>query len=278
MPYYNHFQTFVRSFYLKNVYRDVLRNWEGYGFLYIFTVLILIWIPLSFIHSNQISNYFNENSTYIVPGTNQNYNSIIQIIAGQMPEMRVSDGEISIDKEMPYIITSTEGDPLIIIDTTGKTRSIKDSKAFLLFTRNQIIFKNERGHEEAVAIPKFTNDSLNGATLLKLSERIWMLPWIIYPLNIIQDFFSLAIRAFAIAMIGIIMCSTLNMQIPFKDLVRLTAIASTPAIVVKSINTVMEKSIFAYPEVIQIILTMFYLYAAIEANKSKEFNDEKMWE
>ena len=118
----------VMSFFSMDFYRDVGLNWKGVGFGYLFLLLAVFWVP-KIIRIQWMASDFVE---YEAPD-----------VVGQVPEITIADGEVSIKEPQPYYITMPDSNKAIaIIDTTGSIVSLEDSNAFCLLTKTDFIMRN----------------------------------------------------------------------------------------------------------------------------------------
>ncbi|MCI0404254.1 MAG: hypothetical protein L0212_12175, partial [Acidobacteria bacterium] len=62
MRKYSILQPLLLSFYSKDLYQDVGQHWRGTGFLYLFLLLALAWIPIALKVHTGFVQWLNENA------------------------------------------------------------------------------------------------------------------------------------------------------------------------------------------------------------------------
>jgi len=108
------------SFYSKDFYRDVAKNWKNYAFLYLLFLLALC----SVMKTVKIHYDFSAFVTRHAPA-----------YISQFPVITFSNGKASIEADEPYFIKDPKsGEDIIIIDTKGQINSLNDTSAVLLLT------------------------------------------------------------------------------------------------------------------------------------------------
>ncbi len=112
---YSIFHPWVMSFYSKSLYRDVGQRWRGCGFFYVFLLLLVCWLPLTY----QFSQTMYDLEEKLVP-----------VIANEVPQnITFKDGELSINEKMPYVIKDPDsGDPIIVVDTSGQINNLSPNR------------------------------------------------------------------------------------------------------------------------------------------------------
>jgi hypothetical protein len=105
MKRYSFIHAFVFSFFSKAFYQDVGRHWRGTGLLYIFIALLLVWIPTVIRMQVGFSRFAAQEGSRFTQ---------------QIPHITIRKGQVSTDVTTPYFIKGDDGEPLVIIDTTGK--------------------------------------------------------------------------------------------------------------------------------------------------------------
>ncbi len=244
------------SFYSRELYRDVARNWGGGVFAYLFVLLALCWIPSTGKIKSDISGFIN----YEMPK-----------VINQLPAITISDGQATVDADMPYTITDPDtGKPLVILDTTGTTTSLNGSDAVVLLTKDRLIAKRNEAETRIYELSEFGNalinqDLVNGwaATFDK-----WFFI-IIYPFVLFFSYIFRMLQALVYALIGMLYDRSMNTRLGYMALVRLAAVAVTPAII---INTVRFTAGWDVPgwTFISFMVAMGYLYFGVMANAQGE--------
>jgi hypothetical protein len=119
-----------RSAWSKALWQDVVVNWRGIGLFY-----MLLLISLT--------------SLLVIVKVNRSFCSFIDRetprLLNQIPSFGITNGVVSLDRPMPYVISEpSNGRPLVVIDTTGKTTA-PPSPAGMLITADHIIVHEQNG-------------------------------------------------------------------------------------------------------------------------------------
>lgn len=127
-PHYGYWQALYMSFYSPALYRDVCKRWKGFGALYLLLTIAILSLPLSLRVAVFVNHYIEQN---------------VITAFKNMPLIYIQDGQVSIDKPMPYIIKNKSGNVVAIIDTTGKYKKMTDAHPFqaVLITKDAIQFR-----------------------------------------------------------------------------------------------------------------------------------------
>jgi len=169
MKRYTLIQALALSFYSRNLYVDVARNWSGIGIRYLLLLLTLAWAILTFMWSIYLSKFNIDdlsnsltNSIFVYDNLSaeDNINRDFNILK-QMPLLRFRRNLLTMEspefdkvpkavkpKPKPYLIKDpVSNNDLIIIDTSGTYKNLKGQKAKVLITEKQIVTKSPEGED-----------------------------------------------------------------------------------------------------------------------------------
>lgn len=245
------FHPLLLAFYSKPLYRDVKQNWQGLALLYL--------LLLSFISSLA--------TLYHLYLGNQYFMRVATPYIHQLPVVSLQQGIASIDKPSPFFITNPDTQQLVaIIDTSGNFKSLKDSPAHILLTKEQLLIKWDKEITEPYGIsPKLSGTYTQEVVthLMAKAGNIVVVTGYILAALLYFVWNFLAILIFA----GLAKLLT-HTQFSYKSLCRIAAIALTPAILISLIlNILWIRS--AYILIVYLALTIIYLIYGIDANKEK---------
>ena len=146
MNQYNIFQALYLSFFSKDFYRDVARNWGGKTFLYLLFLVALSWLAATInIQRNLNYGYKYQSDAYIA----------------QIPVMEVVNGKLKTPENRPYSIKDPDNGQLIaIIDTTGKYTTLDQSHTAILVTQTSVISKRDN-ETKIYDLPANLNTTIN---------------------------------------------------------------------------------------------------------------------
>lgn len=278
MKKYNLPQAFLLSLFSRELYRDVCKNWQGIGFIYILILLSVVLLPAAI-------NIFSSIHTALGAIKDENgdlyLSDKMKDIASQVPDMFIEEGRLNIKTEGTYIIKNPDtGSPLVIIDTTGKTLSLKDSPASVLATENFIIIKEHNDHAQRMVWKDLLdlfkishsekviiNSKIALGWMEKAIEQSYLIPYIFYFWKLPSLFILFSLRALIFAFGGTIICQMLKTELPFSTLIRLAAVASTPIILLEAISVYTGQEIFGFKDFVYFVAHCWFMYFAIESNK-----------
>ena len=152
------------SFYSKTLYREVAREWST-G----------LWIPGMIRLDSDIAEYIDNDAPQYV---------------GQLPDITIAKGQASINAPQPYIIKDPDnGDPVMLIDTTGQVTSLDNSKAFILLTKNRLITHDGGKETRSLDLSEVGDATLNKELIYDWLESFkeWF-AIVLYPFAVLASF------------------------------------------------------------------------------------------
>jgi len=244
------------SFYSRSLYQDVARNWKKISFLYLFLLLAVCLIPVTFKIDSQVSDYLIQEAPKIV---------------NQVPLITISKGNVTVSGQMPYIIRDPANNaPLIIIDTTGQFTSLSGSDAAALLTKTKLIVRTRSSETELFDLAEIESLRIDQTKLYEWIETFREnFVFILYPVVLLISFIFRIIQALICAAIGILFARTLKVSLQYQALVSLSMVSMTPAILFDTLYKYIGIAV-AFWWLINILITMGYLFFAIKANADQE--------
>jgi len=241
------------SFFSRDLYLDVGRNWRGAGLLYLLFVVALA-TALIVIHMQ-------------VALLRWSHGDASQMVS-QIPSIQIRHGIVHVDRATPYFIRNPNNDSVVaVIDTSGSIGSLEGSGAMVLLTRDHL-FMRKSGAETRVfdlsRVDNFSVDRARAAGWLR-ALATWLAivcaPFILaglYAFRLIQQLIG--------AVIGWLIGSASGVSLDFEARMRLTAIALTPALVVEMALTEMHATPSSWG-LLWTAITVGYLVIAIRSNR-----------
>lgn len=239
------------SFYSGDLYWDVCHNWKGVGFLYLFLLLAVCWIPRAITVQGGVAAFVETEAPPIVT---------------QIPQITIARGEASTDVNQPYIIVDPKTlKELAIIDTTGQIVTLTEQEANVLVTKKELIVR--RGDLDTRSLRfdpnfDFTLDQHIVTGWLGTLRRVAAV--LIYPVALLGSWFFRVIQLLIYALIGLQFTRILQSRRTYDSLLRLSAVAITPAIIVQTILGVADIQI-PMPGLCYFLATMCCLYFGIRS-------------
>lgn len=240
------------SFYSKALYRDVGRNWGKISFLYLFLLLAVCSIPIMFRIHASVSDYLHSEAPKIVK---------------QLPVITISKGVVSANEEMPYTIKDPDSDvPLIIIDTTGKTGSLKGSDALILLTKTKLFFRESLTKTRAFDLSELGDITIDQATAYDLIETFLdYFIIVLYPFALLFSFLFRLVEALIFGIIGMLFSKHMRVPLGYRATLSLAVVSMTPAIIFDTLYHYAEINIPSW-WLMNFLIGLGYLFFAVKAN------------
>lgn len=254
---YNILHAFFMPFYSKSFYRDVGQAWRGTGFGFLLILLLVCWLPLTFI----FINYGNEM-----------VDNMVKPQLGQVPAMQIKEGVLTVDAPMPHTIDNPDtGKPQIIIDTSGKYTNLSQTDAQVLVTKTNVMVEQNNDSVRTYEFNKSTNLEITQEKLQKwLATVVKYLSMSFYPFAVIISFLYRIIQVILYAVIGsLILDLFVKSHLQYRAILRLSVMAVVPPIIISTILSVVGVA-FPFELLFYFVLAMIYLMFGLRANKPQK--------
>ncbi len=255
---YSTIQAVYLSFYSRELYQDVARNWKGLCLPYLFFILTLYWVPEIMNLHRTVSDFIAEEG----PG-----------YVEQIPVMTISSGQVSIKEEMPYTIYDKKNNsPVAIIDTTGKITSLDNSPAYVLITKNMLIARKDKANVRSLPLSDVGDVIITrnlAYSWLEIFNSVIIV--ILFPVLLFLSFGFHVIQLVLLSLLGGNFAKLFNVNLDFRSLMRLSAVAFTPPLLLQTVHAVFDIS-FPYSSFVSFIIAAGYLYYAVGSNSEKILN------
>lgn len=182
----------------------------------------------------------------------------------QVPSIRISKGNVSIDKPQPYyIVDERTRRPKAIIDTTGSITSLAGTDAVLLLKKNSLLVKKSETETKVFDLSDFDGVSIDRSSMYSLLDWLEQLfPVLLYPFAVLFSIMFRIVEVLILAVIGLLYSKMMNTALLFQTSVRLAAIAITPAVICGALLVLINISIFYWP-FISFSLSLGYFFFAL---------------
>ncbi len=252
-----------KSFYSRDFYHEVGREWSGFGFGYLFVAISIFVLPIAIVallYSFTITLDKPYDANYVI---------------NQIPELNIEKGQISTKVPMPHYIRDKEtGHTLAIIDTTRSvtdwSQQMRDYKVGAIIGKNQILVnKNPKGGERRLYdLPDdmnmvVTSDVVRG-WVTKFLNYAWVGVLALTPFMILLWFVCRIVIMFLYGILGKIINLILKMDFSYTECVRLASVATTATIALFALSIILTIHISEWT---YFALNTVYLFCAIRANK-----------
>lgn len=240
------------SFFSQPFYRDVAQRWRGLALTYLLLLLAVTWLP-NFLRLNSLVENFRK--------------SDLPPILEQVPRLEIQGGEIKTDVKMPYrIIDPKTNETLVVIDTNATEADFDRLNTSVLITKDKLISNRSNFNRS------FNLSDLEGLVIEKesLGNIIdGLIRWartLAYPMLVLNSWGYRFFQALLFGILGMIIANTIQVQLPYAALVRLSVIALTPVILLRTLLDFFTISL-PFWWLIAFAITVVYLYQAIKANQ-----------
>ncbi|ALA61932.1 hypothetical protein A3305_06865 [Rickettsia amblyommatis] len=115
-------------------YKDVYKNYQGYGIRYVFT---LSFIP-SIIYCIFILNYIITLKDYFNGIQSSKVTANIEYIINQLPEIKYNNSNISVEEVEPIYLYSKNNHKIVVIDTKNQVSNEEKSKIPFVLEENKL--------------------------------------------------------------------------------------------------------------------------------------------
>jgi hypothetical protein len=240
------------AWFSRRFYQDVAQRWRGLALTYLLVLVAVAWLPNVFRLNGQMETFRTQD---------------LPPILEQVPKLEILNGELQADVKMPYrIIDPESNETLVVIDKNASEEDFDRLNTLILITNNQII-SNRNGFNRS-----FDLADLEGVSVDKESLGRWIdggISWIrtlAYPLLVINSWSYRFFQALIFGVIGLIMANSMQVKLPYAAVVRLSVIALTPVILIRTLLNFFGISVPLW-WLLAFAITVVYLYRAIKANQ-----------
>ncbi len=239
------------SFFSKELYSDVALNWRGVNFLYLLLLLAACWILVLIKMNNSITKFVNNEAPRIVE---------------QVPKITITNGEVSIDEPQPYYIKTPDSNSVLaIIDTTGTIKSLENTGAYCLLTKNTVIIRQSDVETRAYSLSQVKNFVLTSDRIMKwlqIFKKIFIIA--LYPFALFGSFVYRIIQTLIYGAIGLLFASWCKIKLAYDTLIRLSVIAVTPCIIISTVLLLANVRL-PFAALIYFLIAMAYLLFGVKA-------------
>lgn len=256
MKRYGVLHALVMSPFSTGLYRDVAHNWRGAGVGYLLLLTLLTMVVFTVKAQTAINGFLRDDATVFID---------------QVPPITIEDGVLSADVEQPYYIVEDPDDPtsavIAVIDTTGQFNSLEDVDAPILITAEKVYHRENANKTETFEFSGIDGFQMNRDDVHSWGGRLARWAWVlIFPFGFIGSFVYRLIQVLVAALVGLIIASAVKRTLSYGALIRLSAVAITPAIVFGTVLVLLGVKV-PLTWLIQVAIGLFYLIVAVAAAK-----------
>ena len=240
----------VLSFCSADAYRDVARRWGGIGFLYLILVAAITAVPPAIAAHVRLAEIMN-----------------VQVpeLLSDFPLIQLKSGEASArgySSDVYSFVDHQSNRPLLYVDTTGRPETGHRSTAIIELSKRELTIHLQHYPYIVISVsdlPTVTFGSKQVAAILQ-SAVYWLGPAVF-----VVVFCAGLIGRFVLAMLlgaaGQILRRIFAADLDYSALVRLAAVAMTPAVILAMFVDLTDLSIPFAPIVFSAIGLSFFFFA-----------------
>ncbi len=242
----------VLSFFSKDFYREVGLSWKGICFGYLLLLLAICWIPMMVKIHTGFSAFVNNQAPPFID---------------QVPEITITDGQVSIKEPQPYYIKIPDtNDILAVIDTTGTINSLEDANSPCLLTKTDFMWRQGTFETRTLDLSQVKSFTLSSNSIMKfLHITKKFLVVIMYPIVLLSSYVYRIIQALIFAAIGLLFASLCKVSLSYGALLRLAVVAMTPCMIVKTVFGLAGVHLPCGVGLVYLLVALAYLYFGVYA-------------
>lgn len=258
MKQFKSWQAPLFSFYSTQFYRDLAANGKGIGCKYLYCLLLIGCAVLPIRTFAEWSS-----SMYATMGD----------VVEQMPEVRIEQGTLVIDKDSPWLVSHpVTGDNLIEFDAdSDRTRT---DNAMVMVAKHNLFVRYSEDSEyqlplKDIGTAKLTKNELR--QYLNLAIVLW--PLAVYLLSVPVNWFKCFLQVLAFSILGIIVAKLINAPVKYTGVLRICTCAVGIGITLDAIGNCFD---FQFPlmemahwDLVKLIAVAVYTLFGVGANLSQ---------
>ena len=252
MRRFNFFQAWSMSFFSRDLYADVGRNWKGFGWAYLFLLIAVTWLPASYTIHSGLTHWARTEAPQVLK---------------DFPRLTITKGVVTADRETPYVMNDDAGRPVLMIDLTGQNTTLEASKTQALLTKNKLIMRQSAGETRMYDLSNIDNFWVDRDRILGwLNTFSSWFALLLFPFLVAASFVFRVLQNLIYAGLCLAFAQGMKSQLQFNVAMRLAAVAVTPAIIVDTLADLVHLRIpfFGF---LKFGMTIGFLYFAARSNR-----------
>ena len=238
------------SFFSRDLYRDVAVRWTGSGLGYLFLLLCVTSIPLTF----QLAGALEQIKVVYM-----------QHVIDKLPPLQIEQGVLTTDVPQPYVIRLPEmEEPFMVIDTRGTPAGEDEFQAPVVLQADRMIIDNQ-GEVRSYPFENISQFTLDKAELSAWLDKVmgYVKPLAYLPV-LASEFIYRALQAVIYAVGGLVFATWLKVRLPYGVLLRLTCVALTPSLLLGVLVSWLGIN-FGLLGLVLFLVSQGYLFFAIQS-------------
>ena len=241
------------SFYSRELYCDVVKNWGANVCWYLLVVLLLAWLPA--VIQGQITLHES------VPMLTQHY-------VTQLPVMDLDkEGHLNTPENRPYLIKEFETNKVIgVIDTSGKYMNLDHPHIAFLATKTEVITRDGQDGVRMHQYPEGPYHLTPEMITTKIQHWAPWIPAVILPFVLFFSFVFRMVVAAVYALIGLIINALLQTGLSYPSIFQIAIVSFTPTLLLNALVALLAPDV-DYLKIMFLILSLGYLLFGIHSTK-----------
>lgn len=251
MQHFRSWSALWLAFYSRPFYVDVAKRWRGTGLGYLFCLVALASLPMTW----KVGR--------IMEDVADNY---LTTIIDRLPDLRIEQGVLKTEAPMPYVITLPgKRDPVVVIDSRTNSRpSDAELQAPVVVLSDRMIVDNQ-GDVSSYPFSAISDYRLDKVQAHAFLERTISLikPLAFLPVVAVEFVYRL-LPVLLFAAGGMVYAGLLRVRMPYRLLLRLTCTAVTPVVLLIALAT-LSGWLSVVPGWLLFLISQGYLFFAVQS-------------
>jgi hypothetical protein len=249
---YSRVSALVLSFFSADLYRDVARRWRGFGFWYLVLMLAVSWLPFAIQAQVGFAKFVRQDATRLLAG---------------FPGITITNGVVSIDRPEPYFWREPDtGKVILYVDTSGAFDLPAGAQAKAKLSRSKVVVQQSEYETRTYDLSGVKSFSVDANRVQGWLEAATY--WVgigIFTFGLLGTLVWHLIQILIYGLIGLALASMFGARLDYPALLRLSAVAITPAIL---LDTVLDLAgaHFPFSALVFLVIEIAYLAFAVKAN------------
>lgn len=255
-------QAILFSFFSVSLYREVAEKWRARSLVYLFLVLLLCWTPGAVILHRSIE---------------RGVQNVRERVISELPALRFENGVLITPEPRAYVMEISDAGMTgrIVIDTTGKYRTLDEAHAIVLLTDKKAYVRRSSLQTNTYDFSRVKNMTFGPAeasTFLEKAQK-WFPP-ILYPAIFILSFLKRVFQSLLTGLLGLFMIRWIKVEMGFPALFSLAVVSMTPTLIFSTVLSV-GAATFPLDWLILGFVNFAYFLFAINAASDKNVDGDE---
>lgn len=251
MKQFPFYKALYLSFFSRALYRDVIENWKGLGYLYLLLLVTIVSVLTTIIGNIYLVNWLSSEEC--------------KKLIDQVPYITIKDGKLSIDRPLPYNITTDEG-----IFITFDNSEEPAAQAHIHISEDYIHVYKSNVETRTYDISEIPDIDFGKEELEIIANKVFKVIGIIIiiPTILIVTIYRIILSIFY-GIIGLIINAIMKTNLTFDQLVRLSVVAITPVVIIDLVLVIAQIHM-PYWRLIGVFVVVGYMIFGLKAYKKRE--------